>query len=170
MTIPARWAGCARGTAPYAKSHGNHAGLRSSRPTHRTSNLVKTAVLLAAMTALELGVGQLIGGPTWVALGGRDRGGDELRVVLVQRQLALAMNRARPLPPDEIPWLEQLVGNVANRADLPMPKLYLVDSPRRTRSRRVAARRSPPIAITTGLSGCSESAQFAGVIAHELSH
>lgn len=138
--------------------------------THRTSNLVKTAVLLAGMTALVMGIGQLIGGPRGLLYAGA--------IVVVMNfvsfwfsdKLALAMNRAHPLPPGQIPGLEQIVANVARRADLPMPKLYLVDSPT---PNAFATGRSPEksaVAVTTGLLRILNPRELTGVIAHELSH
>ncbi len=137
---------------------------------HRTSNILKTTVLLAAMSALTLGVGQVIGGPRGLLWAG-------IFVVVMNfasfwfsDRLALMMNRAQPLPPGELPWLEAMTADLARRAGLPMPRLYLVDSPT---PNAFATGRSPAksaVAVTTGLLNLLGKRELAGVIAHELSH
>lgn len=137
---------------------------------HRTSNLLKTGLLLAALSALTLGVGHLIGGPRGLLFGGV--------LVLVMNfasfwfsdTLALKMNRARPLAPGELPWLETMTAQIAHRAGLPMPRLYLVETPT---PNAFATGRSPAkaaVAVTTGLLELLGRRELAGVIAHELSH
>lgn len=137
---------------------------------HRASNLVKTTVLLAALSALTLGVGHLIGGPRGLLVSGA--------LVLVMNfvsfwfsdSLALLMNRARPLEPGQLPWLESMTADLARRAGLPMPRLYLVDSPT---PNAFATGRSPEkaaVAVTTGLLQLLGRRELAGVLAHELSH
>ena len=137
---------------------------------HRTSNLVKTTVLLAALSALTLGVGHLVGGPRGLLVSGA--------LVLVMNfvsfwfsdSLALMMNRARPLEPGQLPWLESMTADFARRAGLPMPRLYLVDSPT---PNAFATGRSPEkaaVAVTTGLLQLLGRRELAGVLAHELSH
>jgi heat shock protein HtpX len=137
---------------------------------HRTSNLVKTAVLLAGMSALTLGVGQLIGGPRGLVWAGVLVAVMNFGSFWFSDKLALAMNRARALPPGELPWLEQMVAGVARRAGVPMPRLYLVDSPT---PNAFATGRSPEksaVAVTTGLLNLLGPRELQGVIAHELSH
>lgn len=137
---------------------------------HRTSNLLKTAVLLAGMTALVLGIGQVIGGSRGLLWAGAIVAVMNFVSFWFSDKLALAMNRAHPLPPGELPWLEQMVGQLAQRANVPMPRLYLVDSPT---PNAFATGRSPEkaaVAVTTGLLNLLGKRELQGVIAHELSH
>lgn len=139
--------------------------------THRASNFVKTAVLLAAMSALVLGVGQALGGAQGLVWSGV--------IVLVMNlgsfwfsdSLALMMNRARPLRPGELPWLERMTAELSRAAKLPKaPKLYVIDS---HTPNAFATGRSPDkaaVAVTTGLLQLMNQRELAGVIAHELSH
>jgi heat shock protein HtpX len=119
---------------------------------------------------LTLGVGHLIGGPKGLLVSGA--------LVLVMNfvsfwfsdSLALMMNRARPLEPGQVPWLESMTADLARRAGLPMPRLYLVDSPT---PNAFATGRSPEqaaVAVTTGLLQLLGRRELAGVLAHELSH
>lgn len=134
------------------------------------SNLVKTGLLLAALSALVLGVGHWVGGPQGLLWAGL--------LVLVMNfgsfwfsdSLALMMNRAHPLPPGELPWLEVMVERLARRAGLPLPRLYLVHSPT---PNAFATGRSPSraaVAVTTGLLELLGPRELEGVLAHELSH
>jgi heat shock protein HtpX len=136
----------------------------------RFSNLVKTTVLLAAMTALALGVGQLIGGPRGILFAGAIVAVMNFVSFWFSDRLALAMNRAHPLRPGALPWLEDLTAQLARRADVPMPRLYLIDSPT---PNAFATGRSPSkaaVAVTTGLLELLNRRELAGVIAHELAH
>lgn len=137
---------------------------------HRVSNVLKTTVLLAAMSALVLAVGQLVGGPRGLLVAGA--------IVLVMNfvsfwfsdSLALAMNGARRLEPGQAPALEQLTADLARRAGLPMPRLYVIHS---ATPNAFATGRSPDkaaVAVTTGLLELLDRRELSGVIAHELSH
>ncbi len=136
----------------------------------RWSNTLKTFVLLAGLSALTLGVGQLIGGAQGLLWAGA------LVVIMnfgsfwFSDSLALAMNRARPLAPGQLPWLEQLTAQLATRAGIPTPKLYVIDTPT---PNAFATGRSPSkaaVAVTTGLLELMSRRELAGVLAHELSH
>jgi heat shock protein HtpX len=138
--------------------------------THRASNFAKTTLLLAAMSALTLGVGQLIGGPRGLLFAGA------LVVVMnfvsfwFSDSLALLMNRAHPLAPGTLPWLERMVEDLARKAQLPTPKLYFIESPT---PNAFATGRSPSraaVAVTTGLLQLMSRRELEGVLAHELSH
>lgn len=146
-------------------------GVVNPRPRgHRVSNVVKTTVLLAALSALVLAVGQLAGGPRGLLVAGA--------VVLVMNfgsywfsdRLALAMNGARPLAPGAAPELEALTAQLAQRAGLPMPRLYVVPT---ATPNAFATGRNPEhaaVAVTTGLLERLGRRELAGVLAHELSH
>lgn len=136
----------------------------------RVSNFLKTTVLLAAMSALTLGVGQLVGGPRGLLWAGALVALMNFGSYWFSDKLALAMNRARPLAPGALPWLEDLTAQLARRAGVPMPKLYLVDSPT---PNAFATGRSPEkaaVAVTTGLLELLDRRELTGVLAHELAH
>ncbi len=147
---------------------------------HRLGNVVKTFLLLAAMSALTLLIGQRLGGPNGLVLAGG--------VVLLMNavtfwfsdRIALAMTGAKELPRSELPWLHAMVDQLAARADLPRPRLYLVHS---ATPNAFATGRSPKhaaIAVTTGLlellarpasfGAEPERRELMAVLAHELSH
>ena len=133
-------------------------------------NYARTALLLAAMTGLFLAAGYLLGG----------QGG-----MVVAFLLALAMNtfaywnadkvvlrmyRARPVDRAAAPAFYGLIEQLAARADLPMPKVYVIDS---DQPNAFATGRNPAnaaVAATTGLLAALSEEEIAGVMAHELAH
>ncbi|HZG66379.1 MAG TPA: M48 family metalloprotease, partial [Herpetosiphonaceae bacterium] len=77
---------------------------------------------------------------------------------------------ARALERDELPWLQDLVVQLAERARLPLPKVYIVES---DTPNAFATGRSPRhgvVAVTTGIMRLLTRDELAGVIAHELAH
>jgi heat shock protein HtpX len=133
-------------------------------------NLVRTGLLLAAMTALFLGVGFLLGG----------RGGlvVALLAALAMNFLAywnsdrmvLRMHAARPVTRGTAPELHGLVEELARRAGLPMPAVYLIET---AQPNAFATGRDPQhsaVAVTRGLLESLSREELAGVIAHELGH
>src|SRR5262245_36565127 len=134
------------------------------------SNTLKTFTLLAALAGLLVFVGGLLGG----------RGGMVIALVFALAMngfvywksdtLALKANGARELAPDELPRLRHVVASLAQRAGLPMPRLYVVDRPE---PNAFATGRDPQhsaVAVTTGLLDLMDDRQLTGVLAHELSH
>ena len=134
------------------------------------SNTLKTWTLMAALGGLLVLVGGLIGGQTGlvmafvfaIALNGF--------VYWKSDSLALRANGARELAPDEQPRLQSVVGLLADRAGIPMPRVYIVERPE---PNAFATGRDPKhaaIAVTTGLLESMNERQLIGVLAHELSH
>jgi heat shock protein HtpX len=133
-------------------------------------NYFKTMLLLAAMTALFMGVGWLIGGTGGALVA--------LAVAVAMNgfaywnsdRLALAAHGARPVGRASAPELYAMVEGLAARAGLPMPKLYVIDS---EQPNAFATGRSPErgaVAFTTGIMRQLSREELAGVIAHELAH
>jgi heat shock protein HtpX len=128
---------------------------------------MRTALLLAAMTGLFLAVGYVIGGQTGVIFA--------FGVALVMNlfaywnadKIVLRMYRAQPA--DGHP-LEGIVAGLAQRAGLPMPKVYIIEN---DQPNAFATGRNPEnaaVAATTGLLRMLNRDEIAGVMAHELAH
>jgi heat shock protein HtpX len=133
-------------------------------------NTVKTAMLLAALTAIFGAVGYALGGPNGmlVALG--------LAVVTNlfaywnSDRLALAAHGAVEVDESTAPDLVRMVRALSQRAGLPMPRVCLIDNPQ---PNAFATGRNPQnaaVAATTGLLQMLEPDEVAGVMAHELAH
>ena len=133
-------------------------------------NFARTALLLAAMTALFLAVGYLIAG----------EGGAMIAFLIAlamngwaywnSDKAVLRMHNAQPVTRASAPELVGLVEQLARRADLPMPAVYLIES---EQPNAFATGRSPDhsaVAVTRGLIRSCDSEELAGVIAHELGH
>jgi heat shock protein HtpX len=131
---------------------------------------MKTALLLAALTGLFIGVGYLIGG----------RGGMTIALVIAvamnvvaywnSDKIVLAMYRARQVDARGAPELYGVVEELARRGGLPMPKVYLIES---EQPNAFATGRNPQhasVAATTGLLRMLSREEITGVLAHELSH
>jgi heat shock protein HtpX len=85
-------------------------------------------------------------------------------------KLALRASRARPLEPGEIPELEEMAADLARRAEVPVPRLYLIGS---EQPNAFATGRNPShaaVAVTDGLLQHLPAEEVRGVLAHELAH
>jgi heat shock protein HtpX len=85
-------------------------------------------------------------------------------------KLVLAMYRAQPVDESQAPELYAMVRELTQRAQLPMPRVYVIDSPQ---PNAFATGRSPSkavVAVTTGIMGALSRDELRGVIAHELAH
>ena len=133
-------------------------------------NYVKTMMLLAAMTALFLSVGWLIGGTAGALIALVIAIGTNAFAFWNSDRLALAAHRAQPVDPASAPDLYRMVEGLAERARLPMPKLYVIEQ---AQPNAFATGRSPEraaVAVTTGIMRQLDRDELAGVIAHELAH
>ena len=138
--------------------------------TDRLTNTLKTFVLLAALGGLLIFAGRLLGGTAGMLFALAIAVVLNVSVYWFSDRIALKANGARPLAPGEIPFIERTVADLANRARIPMPKLYLIDRPE---PNAFATGRNPShsaVAVTTGLLQTMEERQIRGVLAHELSH
>ena len=133
-------------------------------------NYFKTAILLAGMTGLFMGVGYLIGGASGATIALLVAAGMNVFAYWNSDRAVLSMHGAQPVDARNAPDLFWLVGDLAHRADLPMPRVYLMDNPQ---PNAFATGRNPEnaaVAVTTGLMQQLNREELAGVIAHELAH
>jgi heat shock protein HtpX len=131
---------------------------------------LRTTILLATLSGLLVLIGALIGGPSTAAL--------FLGIALLMNlfsyffsdKLALKMSRAEPIEESEAPRLYQIVRELTTRAELPMPRLYMIpqDQPN-----AFATGRNPKhaaVAVTRGITKLLSEDELRGVLAHELAH
>ncbi len=136
----------------------------------RLTNTLKTAALLASLTVLLVLAGRWFGGTQGMLIA-------FLLAVLMNGgaywfsdRLVLSMAGAREVNRYEAPRLYQIVAQLAQRANLPMPRVYLIDS---AAPNAFATGRNPQhgaVAVTTGLLQLLNDDEIAAVIAHELGH
>src|SRR6187397_364391 len=133
-------------------------------------NYFRTAMLLAGLTALFMGVGYLIGGQTGAMIALVLAAGMNLFSYWNSDRMVLSMHGAQEVDARTAPELYRIVGDLATRAGLPMPRVYLMDNPQ---PNAFATGRDPDhaaVAVTTGLMNALTREEVAGVLAHELAH
>jgi heat shock protein HtpX len=133
-------------------------------------NTIKTAVLLAALSALFLGIGFGIGGLTGLIVAFGFAAAMNLFAYWSSDKLALRMAKAREVSPKDEPRLHSMVEQLASDAGIPKPRVYVVDS---ATPNAFATGRNPKhaaVAVTTGIMGILDERELRGVIGHELSH
>ena len=131
---------------------------------------IRTFVLMAAMTALLMVLGMLLGGRGGAILALVFAGAGNLWAWWNSDRVVLSMHNAEPIAPHSAPRLFQMVEALAARAGLPMPALYVIheDQPN-----AFATGRNPEnaaVAVNTGLLDLMSEEEVAGVVAHELAH
>lgn len=134
------------------------------------SGYFRTALLLAAMTALFMGVGYLIGGQSGMLIAFVVAAGMNVFAYWNSDKMVLSMYGARQVDERSAPELYGMVAELARQAELPMPKVFIMDN---AQPNAFATGRNPEnaaVAVTTGLMQRLNKDELAGVIAHELGH
>jgi heat shock protein HtpX len=131
---------------------------------------IRTTILLATLSGLLVGIGFLIGGSGTALL--------FLGIALLinmgsyffSDKLAIAMSGAKPVSESENPRLYQIIRELATRAELPMPRVYMipVDQPNAFATGRNA--KHAAVAVTRGIMQQLSEDELRGVLAHELAH
>lgn len=133
-------------------------------------NTIKTGMLLAALTALFMGLGYLFGGAGGAMIALVVAAGMNLFTYWNADSIVLRLHNAREVDARMAPEFHAIVAELAARAGLPMPRVYLIDTPA---PNAFATGRDPAhaaVAATTGLLAMLERDEIAGVMAHELGH
>jgi heat shock protein HtpX len=134
------------------------------------SATLRTTILMASLGGLLVVIGALIGGPQGAGL--------FLLIALLinagsyffSDKLALAASRAKPIDEAEAPRLYQMMRELTTRADLPMPRMYMIPS---DQPNAFATGRNPKhsaVAVTQGITKLLSEDELRGVLAHELTH
>jgi heat shock protein HtpX len=133
-------------------------------------NNLKTTILLAGMTGLLLAIGQLWGGQRGLMFALVLAAVMNLGSYFFSDRIALAMSGAQPIAREEGPRIYQVVERLAAKANVPVPKIYMIptDSPN-----AFATGRNPnhaSVAVTRGILDICDDEEIEGVLAHELGH
>ncbi len=134
------------------------------------NNTLKTFILLAALTVLFLIVGDLLGGRYGVTIALFMALFMNLFAYWFSDKLALAMSGAKPVAEHEDPELHALVADLARRAGLPKPRVYMIptETPNAFATGRNPAHAA--VAVTAGIRRLLTREELEGVLAHELAH
>ena len=133
-------------------------------------NYLRTGILLAALTALFVAIGFMIGGTGGMLIAFALALAMNLFAYWNSDKMVLRMYGAREVNAHSAPDFYGLVADLARRADLPMPKVYIIDS---DQPNAFATGRNPEnaaVAATAGLLARMSREEVAGVMAHELAH
>ena len=134
------------------------------------NNWLKTTLLMAAIVALFGAVGMLLGGATGMLIALLLGGAMNLWAYWNSDKMVLRMYNAQEVGPADAPEFYNMVAELAQRAQLPMPKVYLIDE---AQPNAFATGRNPEhaaVAATTGILRMLSARELRGVMAHELAH
>ena len=135
-----------------------------------TNNNLKTVGLLAALGAVIVLVGQTLGGTSGAIIALGIAAVLNFGMYFFSVKLALKASRARPIEEGELPQVTSIVSMLAQMENMPMPKLFYIDSPQ---PNAFATGRSPKhaaVAVTGGILQLMTNEELEGVLAHELAH
>jgi heat shock protein HtpX len=133
-------------------------------------NLMKTAILMAAITGLFMAIGSVMGGQSGMMIA--------LAIAIAMNffsywfsdKMVLKMYNAREVDETTAPQFYRMVRELAERAQLPMPRVYIIDE---QAPNAFATGRNPQnaaVAATTGIMRVLSERELRGVMAHELAH
>jgi heat shock protein HtpX len=133
-------------------------------------NQFKTVALLGALTGLLVAIGGILGGRGGLLIGLIMGAVMNLGSWFFSDKIALASYNAQPVTPSQAPELYSMVEQLANRANIPTPALYVIP----TQSANAFATGRDPhhaaVAVTEGILQMMPAEEIEGVLAHELSH
>ena len=132
--------------------------------------MLKTTLLMGLMTALLLVIGDYIGGSSGMTVMLAFSLISNVLLYWYSDKLVIAQYDARPVDAGSAPQLYGIVQNLARRAQLPMPRVYVVDT---ALPNAFATGRNPEhaaVCVTTGLMEMLTPREVAGVLGHEMSH
>jgi len=133
-------------------------------------NGLKTMVLMVTLTLLLVAIGGVLGGRSGMTFALIMAFGMNFITYWFSDKIVLRMFRARTVSEAEEPELYEIVRRLAHRAELPMPKVYIMDE---DQPNAFATGRNPEhaaVAVTKGIMRILSREELEGVIAHELSH
>ena len=133
-------------------------------------NIFRTAILVAAMTALFMAVGALIGGQAGMMIALIFAVATNLFAYWNADKVVLKMYRAREVSAVNAPELVSIVEQLAVRAKLPYPKIYIIENPQPNAFATGRNPKNAAVAATTGLLKLLNRAEIEAVMAHELAH
>ena len=134
------------------------------------ANQIRTTILLAVMTAIIVWVGQILGGRQGMFIALIFAAGMNFFSYWFSDKIVLRMYRAQEVTPQQSPELYEIVETLTRRANLPMPKIFIIPQ---QAPNAFATGRNPKhavVAVTEGLIRIMDRDEIMGVLAHELGH
>lgn len=134
------------------------------------TNTIKTILLLTVLTFLLLFIGEMAGGKQGLTIALIFAGIMNFTAFWFSDKIVLSLYRAKPVSPEQAPGLYRMVEELALRADIPTPRVYIIPS---RAPNAFATGRSPKnsaVAVTEGLLELLSHEEIKGVLSHEISH
>ena len=133
-------------------------------------NNIKTFLLMTVLTVILVMLGNLFGGKGGMIIAFVFAGGMNFFSYWFSDKIVLKMYGAKEVNENEAPKLHKMIGMLSERAGLPMPKVYIMNS---EMPNAFATGRNPEhsaVAVTTGIMHLLSEDELFGVLAHEMSH
>ena len=131
---------------------------------------LRTTILMATLGGLFVAIGFAIGGSQTALLFLFFAALLNLGSYFFSDKIALAMSRAKPIDESDNPRLYQIVRELTTRADLPMPRLYMIPSDQPNAFATGRSTKHSAVAVTRGISKLLSEDELRGVLSHELAH
>lgn len=131
---------------------------------------IRTVILLGVLTGLLMAIGGVIGGQTGMLIALIIAGFMNFMSYWFSDKIVLSMYGAREISYEEAPWLHEIVAELAQKANMPKPPIYLVPM---EQPNAFATGRGPghaAVAVTRGILEILDPEELKGVLAHELAH
>jgi heat shock protein HtpX len=133
-------------------------------------NNVKTVLLLGLLGGLFVALGWALGGQQGAVIALGFAGLLNFGMYYFSDRIALASARAKPVEEHELPNVYSIVSSLAQRENMPMPRIYKIESPQPNAFATGRNPRHAAVAVTTGILEIMDHQELEGVLAHELSH
>ncbi len=133
-------------------------------------NRFKTAILLGSLSGLLMLMGRMVGGNSGIVVAFIFAMAMNFFTYFFSDKMVLAMYGAKPLDEDRFKFIYDIMRDLCQRADMPMPKLWYIPT---TMANAFATGRNPEhasVAVTQGILDILDERELRGVLAHELSH
>lgn len=135
-----------------------------------TTNTIKTVFLIVLMTVLLIVIGRVLGGSTGMLIAFVFAIGMNFFSYWFSDKIVLKMYKAQEVTAAENPRLYNIVSRLAQRANLPMPKVYIIPSGTPNAFATGRNKNHAAVAVTNSLMDMLDDEELAGVIGHELAH
>lgn len=133
-------------------------------------NQFKTALLLGALTSILLFIGSLIGGRMGLTFALIFAGGLNFVSYWWSDKIVLAMYRAKEADQNTHSKLYSMIREITTLSRLPMPKVYIINTPQANAFATGRNQHHAAVAVTTGILNILDEKELKGVLAHEISH
>lgn len=133
-------------------------------------NSLKTVILLGLLTGLLMFLGGLFGGKSGVTIAFLFAVVMNFGAYWFSDKIVLSMYHAKEVTENEAPWLYNLVRNLTMRANLPMPRVYIIPSETPNAFATGRNEKHAAVAVTEGILRLLDREELEGVLAHELTH